>query len=48
MNYQEFLISADVTVKSAMQAIDSVSPQIVFVVEDNKLIASLTDGDIRR
>lgn len=48
MNYQEFLISSDVSIRHAMQAIDVVSPKIVFVVEEHKLIASLTDGDIRR
>ncbi|MCI8834804.1 MAG: NTP transferase domain-containing protein [Ruminococcus sp.] len=48
MNYMEYCISPDLTVREAMKKIDRVTPKIVFLIHKNKLIASLTDGDIRR
>lgn len=48
MVYKNYCIKAELTIKEAMQAIDDADPKIVFIVDDNKLIASLTDGDIRR
>jgi len=48
MNYKQYLISKDTIVKDAMKKIDSVKPKILFVVENEKLIGALTDGDVRR
>ena len=48
MVYKNYCIKAELTIKEAMQAIDDADPKIVFIVDGNKLIASLTDGDIRR
>lgn len=49
MDYKKHLISSGVTVREAMQAIDNVEPKIVFLMDENiRLLASLTDGDIRR
>lgn len=48
MNYKQYLIKKDVLVKDAMKKIDSTKPKILFVVEDEKLIGALTDGDVRR
>lgn len=48
MQYQNYCISADLTVRDAMKAIERVTPKIVFILKDGKLLASLTDGDIRR
>lgn len=48
MNFIDYCIDAGITVRDAMKAIDHVDPKIVFLVEKNKLIASLTDGDLRR
>jgi len=48
MNYKQYLINKDVLVKDAMKKIDSTKPKILFVVEDEKLIGALTDGDVRR
>lgn len=48
MQYQDYCISADLSVKDAMKVIDGVFPKIVFVLKEGKLKASLTDGDIRR
>ena len=45
---KNYCIKAELTIREAMQAIDDADPKIVFIVDDNKLIASLTDGDIRR
>lgn len=45
---KEFCIDVSVTVKEAMKAIDEAVPQIVFITKENRIIASLTDGDIRR
>lgn len=48
MEYKNYCISDELTVREAMKAIDSADPKIVFIVTEKKLIASLTDGDIRR
>lgn len=48
MQYQDYCIEADLIVRDAMKAIDRVSPKIVFILEKGRLVASLTDGDIRR
>lgn len=48
MNYKQYLIGKDAKVKDAMKKIDSVKPKILFVVENEKLIGALTDGDVRR
>ncbi len=48
MQYMDYCIDTTLSVRDAMKVIDQVSPKIVFVIEQNKLLASLTDGDIRR
>lgn len=48
MEYKNYCISDELTVREAMKAIDIADPKIVFIVTEKKLIASLTDGDIRR
>lgn len=42
-------ISADVSIRSALGAIDHSKRQIALVVDiDGKLLATVTDGDVRR
>lgn len=48
MNYLELCISGTITVRNAMKIIDKTAEKIVFVVEEGRLCATLTDGDIRR
>lgn len=48
MEYKNYCISDQLTVREAMKAIDNADPKIVFIVRETKLIASLTDGDVRR
>ena len=48
MSYLDYCVSKDITIREAMKVLDKVSPQIVFILNDGQLIASLTDGDIRR
>jgi len=48
MPYRDYCIEGNITVRDAMKAIDKVSSQIVFLIENGCLAASLTDGDIRR
>lgn len=49
-NFQDMLINQSKTIKEAMKKLDTVASKILFVVFDdsNKLVGSLTDGDIRR
>lgn len=48
-NGKKYLISEKLSVKDAMVKMDKNGEKILFVVDDeNKLIGSLTDGDIRR
>lgn len=44
----EYYIEPSRTVRDAMNAIDKCETKIVFIAEEKKIIASLTDGDIRR
>ena len=44
----KFIADKDITIVSAMQLIDNNTKGILFVTDNNKLIGSLTDGDIRR
>lgn len=48
MQIEQLLIEEDSTVLEAMRKLDEVAKKVLFIVEDNKLKASLTDGDIRR
>lgn len=48
MIFQDYCIGIKTSIRDAMSAIDKVNPQIVFIVNDDRLIAALTDGDIRR
>lgn len=46
--FEKYCISSNLSVRDAMKAIDNSDPQIVFITKGKKLLASLTDGDIRR
>lgn len=46
--FEKYCISSNLSVRDAMKAIDNSDPQIVFITKEKKLLASLTDGDIRR
>jgi len=47
--FSNILINPNATIKEAMKQLDKTAEKILFVVEDeNILIGSLTDGDIRR
>lgn len=48
MNFLDYCIDSEVTIKEAMRAIDNADTKIVFLTEGIKLLATLTDGDIRR
>jgi len=43
------LISSDTTLKESMQKLNDTAEQILFVIDkDDKLLGTVTDGDIRR
>ncbi len=47
--FSKILVNKSASVKEAMKQLDKTAEKILFVVDDNnKLIGSLTDGDIRR
>jgi dTDP-glucose pyrophosphorylase/CBS domain-containing protein len=48
MSIDDFIIAEDVSIFDAASAIDKNAHQIVFVCKDRKLVAALSDGDIRR
>lgn len=48
MNIDALCISEQETLLEAMKQLDKTSMQILFVTEGRKLLATLTDGDIRR
>lgn len=45
---RKFIISADITILEAMKVIDAGGKGIAYICEDNRLLASVTDGDVRR
>lgn len=48
MDFKDYCISQELTVRDALKRIDGVVPKIVFITCDGKLLESLTDGDVRR
>lgn len=48
MEIKDFLIEETTTVLEAMELLDRVAKKVLFVIKDKKLVASVTDGDIRR
>jgi dTDP-glucose pyrophosphorylase/predicted transcriptional regulator len=49
INFKSLLLSEDSPTKEAMEILDKYGAQIVLVVDiDNRLIGTITDGDIRR
>ena len=48
-NYKNILLKPTSTIKKALQIIDSGAMKIALVVDENEqLLGTLTDGDIRR
>lgn len=48
-NFSELLLNINATIKDALLQIDNNEEKILFIVtENNKLVGSLSDGDIRR
>jgi dTDP-glucose pyrophosphorylase len=48
MDVKEFLIDEDSTMIEAMELLDHVAKKVLFVSKEGRLIAAITDGDIRR
>lgn len=48
MEINDLLIEEECTMLEAMALLDRISKKILFVVREGKLVAALTDGDIRR
>ena len=47
-DYHEILVDENITVQDALKKLDNTSEGILFVVNDNCLVAALSDGDVRR
>lgn len=48
MKFDQLIITADMTIEQAMQCIDDGACKTAFLVEDEILKGTLTDGDVRR
>lgn len=48
MDFRDLLINEDMPVLDAMKQLDKVGKKVLFWQQDGRLLASLTDGDIRR
>lgn len=48
LDVKDFLIDEEYTLLQAMDHLDRVAKKVIFVERNKKLVASLTDGDIRR
>ena len=48
MDLKEICIDSSISVEQALQQLDKSAQKILFVLENGKLKASLTDGDVRR
>lgn len=47
-DYKRFCIESKQSLRTAMKQLDETSKKILFVIDNDKLVASLTDGDLRR
>lgn len=48
LEINDFLIDDNLSVIRVMERLDKVSKKVLFIVKKNQLVASITDGDIRR
>lgn len=48
MDVIDFLIDEEATMREAMEQLDRVSKKVLFVTRNDKFIAAITNGDIRR
>lgn len=48
MNDLDYCVSGKISIRDAMRKLDNIIPKILFIVQEKKVIAALTDGDIRR
>lgn len=48
MKIKEFLIDEECSMIEAMELLDRLAKKVLFIAKDGKLIAAITDGDIRR
>lgn len=48
MKLEDILIDESMTVRDVAQRLEAVRCKVVYVVRNNKLVASVSDGDIRR
>lgn len=48
MEIKDFLIDENASLRSAMEQLDKVSRKVLFVTRNDKFVAAITDGDIRR
>ncbi|NLA76384.1 MAG: CBS domain-containing protein, partial [Clostridiales bacterium] len=48
MDNQEMIITEGVSLVEAMEQLDYSPEKVLFVVREDKLVAALSDGDIRR
>lgn len=48
MDIKDFLVDEEITMIEAMELLDKVAKKVLFIVKEGKLIAAITDGDVRR
>ena len=48
MDINDMLIEENNTILAAMEQLDIIATKVLFVHSNKKLVATLTDGDIRR
>ncbi|MDW7671644.1 MAG: sugar phosphate nucleotidyltransferase [Bacillota bacterium] len=48
MDIKEFLVDEDCTILEAMALLEKVAKKVLFVTQEGRFVAALTDGDIRR
>ncbi|WP_297417053.1 nucleotidyltransferase family protein [Clostridium sp.] len=48
MNLKDLFVDKDISIREAIKKLDATAKKILLVVENEKLIGTVTDGDIRR
>lgn len=48
MDMEKLLISEEITILDALRQLDETAKKVLFITKENKLMAALTDGDVRR
>lgn len=48
MNFRSIIVTGQLNIRDALQLLDTTGKKVLFVVEEEKLVGAVSDGDVRR